>query len=523
MRLHGGRPDGPTAPRRARPAVDPRPRPSTIPASSTTRAASASSPRRARAGRRADRVVPLALEALAALTHRGAIAADARTGDGAGIALPATRRLRRGPGRATPASRRRPGAPRGRRRLPAGRCGRQATRRAGSSARRWPPRASPRSAGGACPVDPSVLGPEAAASAPEIRQVLVARPAGMGPARFERALLVARRAAEAAAAAAAGLEAFHVASLSTRTLVYKGLFVGGGAGPLLPAISGRPACASPMPSSTSATRRTRIRRGPSPSRSGWSPTTGRSTPARQPRGDARAGGPPRRRPAGPSPRRARRRRAAAPRPGRLRLHVARRGPRAPARRRLADRRRGDGPRARGAGAARRARARPGRLAGGGGGADRAVGRPGGARLLGRTAGRLRARPQRPAAGGVRGSSRRPRRLRLGGGHAPGLAGRDRPPRAARARRAAPGRHRGGPDPGGRGRQAGGDRGGSRGDGAARLEATTAELPKRRRGRPVRRGPGRRWRTSHARRLAAATPERRNAASSSSGSTPSSSG
>ena len=43
--------------------------------------------------RRSARVVPLALEALAALTHRGAIAADARTGDGAGLAIPLVREV----------------------------------------------------------------------------------------------------------------------------------------------------------------------------------------------------------------------------------------------------------------------------------------------------------------------------------------------------------------------------------------------------------------------------------------------
>src|SRR3972149_6578388 len=36
------------------------------------------------------RVVPRALQALAGLTHRGAIAGDAKTGDGAGIAIPLT-------------------------------------------------------------------------------------------------------------------------------------------------------------------------------------------------------------------------------------------------------------------------------------------------------------------------------------------------------------------------------------------------------------------------------------------------
>src|SRR6185295_14796706 len=34
------------------------------------------------------RIVPLALQALAGLTHRGAIAGDAKTGDGAGLAIP---------------------------------------------------------------------------------------------------------------------------------------------------------------------------------------------------------------------------------------------------------------------------------------------------------------------------------------------------------------------------------------------------------------------------------------------------
>src|SRR6478672_7389430 len=39
------------------------------------------------------RIVPLALEALAGLTHRGAIAGDAKTGDGAGLAIPLVDRL----------------------------------------------------------------------------------------------------------------------------------------------------------------------------------------------------------------------------------------------------------------------------------------------------------------------------------------------------------------------------------------------------------------------------------------------
>ncbi len=178
-----------------------------------------------RAGRRSSRVVPLALEALAALTHRGAIAADAKTGDGAGIALPVVPGLLAalaadaGVAGVDPA------------RLAVGAVFLPADPRAGMAARRLLDEALAAEgltslAWRRVPVDPSVLGPEATASAPEIAHVLVARPAGMGTAGFERALLLARRTAEAAVADTGGMAAFHVASLSTRTLVYKGLFVG---------------------------------------------------------------------------------------------------------------------------------------------------------------------------------------------------------------------------------------------------------------------------------------------------------
>ena len=180
----------------------------------------------ARAGRRSGRVVPLALDALAALTHRGAIAADARTGDGAGLAIPVV------PGVAAALARDAGVASADPSRLAIGTVFLPADGPAGDEGRRIVAQALESEGLAALgwrrvPVDPSVLGPEAAASAPDIRQVVVARPAAMGAARFERALLVARRTAEAAAGATDGLDAFHVASLTRRTLVYKGLFVGG--------------------------------------------------------------------------------------------------------------------------------------------------------------------------------------------------------------------------------------------------------------------------------------------------------
>jgi len=182
--------------------------------------------RAGREGRRSARVVPLALEALASLTHRGAIAADAKTGDGAGLAIPVVPALAAslaadaGVAAPDPA------------RLAVGAVFLPADPAAGAAARRILDDALAAEglvvlAWRRVPVDPTVLGPEAAASAPDIRHVLVARRAGMGPAAFDRALFLARRTAEAAGSAVPGLDAFHVASLSRRTLVYKGLFVGG--------------------------------------------------------------------------------------------------------------------------------------------------------------------------------------------------------------------------------------------------------------------------------------------------------
>ena len=174
-------------------------------------------------GRRSTELVAQALAALAALTHRGAIAADAKTGDGAGIGLPLARtfagKLLGEIGR-TDVDVARVGVgmvflPSGADAVTAAGLLEAALRAERIDVLGWRD----------VPVNLSVLGPEAAASAPTIRQVIVARPRGMGGAGLERALLLARRSAEAAAGSA-GLAAFHVVSMSARTLVYKGLFVG---------------------------------------------------------------------------------------------------------------------------------------------------------------------------------------------------------------------------------------------------------------------------------------------------------
>ncbi|MFQ5693023.1 MAG: glutamate synthase subunit alpha, partial [Nitrospinota bacterium] len=74
------------------------------------------------------------------------------------------------------------------------------------------------------PVDPSVLGEKGAASRPEIRQLLLGRPSLMSEDTFERRLYLIRKYIEKRAEAE-GLDGLYVASLSARTVVYKGLMV----------------------------------------------------------------------------------------------------------------------------------------------------------------------------------------------------------------------------------------------------------------------------------------------------------
>lgn len=74
------------------------------------------------------------------------------------------------------------------------------------------------------PVDPSCLGKTAHDCRPHIRQVFIAG-VGLAPQEFEKKLFVIRKSAEKATArlAAQAPEDFYVASLSSRTIVYKGM------------------------------------------------------------------------------------------------------------------------------------------------------------------------------------------------------------------------------------------------------------------------------------------------------------
>jgi glutamate synthase domain-containing protein 2/glutamate synthase domain-containing protein 1/glutamate synthase domain-containing protein 3 len=158
-------------------------------------------------------IVEHALCGLDRLRHRGALAADARTGDGAGLLLPVDRVWLaspgdEGPGRLGLAMAFLPADP-----------GRASTAMAAVEAAlaaeglafvRWR----------VVPVDPAALGDHARASAPRIEQAVFRAPAGEDEQAERRCFRAGRRAALAAAAAGTRL---YLASCSTRTVTYKAL------------------------------------------------------------------------------------------------------------------------------------------------------------------------------------------------------------------------------------------------------------------------------------------------------------
>jgi glutamate synthase domain-containing protein 2/glutamate synthase domain-containing protein 1/glutamate synthase domain-containing protein 3 len=137
------------------------------------------------------------LEALSRVRHRGAVAADHRTGDGAGVLLPLPAALLPEPGFGIAMVFLR--GPDGRRAVE------EACRAEGIAVRSWR----------TVPVDLEALGPSAQASAPTIEQALLEPPAGDDEA-VEAAAFHARKRLD-------GRDDLYVASLSFRTVVYKAL------------------------------------------------------------------------------------------------------------------------------------------------------------------------------------------------------------------------------------------------------------------------------------------------------------
>jgi glutamate synthase (ferredoxin) len=149
-------------------------------------------------GRASRAIVDGVLEGLARVRHRGAVAADRRTGDGAGVLLPIPRGLVPAPwsGLAMVFLR-----------DESARAGiEQACAAEGIGVRGWR----------AVPVDSSALGEEARASAPRVEQLVLRQPIGTSPDEAETRAYRARRRAEEVAGA-------YVVSLSFRTVTYKAL------------------------------------------------------------------------------------------------------------------------------------------------------------------------------------------------------------------------------------------------------------------------------------------------------------
>ena len=173
-------------------------------------------------GTRTHRTVEMAVEAVINLTHRGAVSADAASGDGAGVTIQIPYEMlsaevgQLGFEIAKPeelavamvflppdeAAR-----PQARELLE------QASTASGLEVLGWRP----------VPIDPSVLGGLALETLPGIEQLLIARPSSLQGADYDRALYLARRRAEGAFRDA-DLDCY-VVSMSARTVVYKGLMV----------------------------------------------------------------------------------------------------------------------------------------------------------------------------------------------------------------------------------------------------------------------------------------------------------
>jgi glutamate synthase (ferredoxin) len=171
-----------------------------------------------RRGRHSHHVLHLALSAVAAMAHRGAVAADARTGDGAGVLTQIPYAVLR-----HDLKLKSPNAD-----LGAGMIflpqETDRARRARTLIEATLEHGGVRVLGWRkVPVDPSALGDHARRTQPEIAQVVVARPRGQDDGAFERTLYRLRRAIERRAAN--DDIALYIPSLSHATMVYKGLFV----------------------------------------------------------------------------------------------------------------------------------------------------------------------------------------------------------------------------------------------------------------------------------------------------------
>jgi len=174
-------------------------------------------------GRASHEIIQRGLQVLVNLTHRGATGADAETGDGAGILMQIPHaflerecaslgiRLPE-PGEYGVGSVFLPQDPAERARCES--CIERTVAEEGQHFLGWRD----------VPVHPEHIGETARKIVPRIRQCFVLRGSGLDAAAFERKLFVIRKVVENTLRAE-GVRGFHVPSLSSRTLVYKGLLL----------------------------------------------------------------------------------------------------------------------------------------------------------------------------------------------------------------------------------------------------------------------------------------------------------
>ncbi len=166
-------------------------------------------------GRSDHATVADAVRALERLTHRGAVAPDGKTGDGCGLLVGMPRAFLRAAGAAQgihPGERFAVGSVFLARHEVEARTQRERIaaelERAGLGVDGWRP----------VPVDESALGEKARKRMPQIEQVFVSAPDELDEGAFEQRLYLARRRTEAASD-----DSLYIASLSSRTLSYKGM------------------------------------------------------------------------------------------------------------------------------------------------------------------------------------------------------------------------------------------------------------------------------------------------------------
>ena len=176
-------------------------------------------------GKPSRRVVQSAIDALKAVWHRGAVDADGKTGDGAGLHLDLPLRFFDDAIAASGHGAKQNRLAVGMMFLPRTDLAAQETCRtivesaiidAGYTIYGWRQ----------VPVDVGVIGAKAQLTRPEIEQIMIAGPLPdeQSPAEFEKTLYLVRRRIEKHVIAAQ-IQGFYICSLSCRSIVYKGLFL----------------------------------------------------------------------------------------------------------------------------------------------------------------------------------------------------------------------------------------------------------------------------------------------------------